>query len=69
MKKVIEKRHRKASKKYQKSSKKEAETDRKKTRQSIQRVNQWDFDKIIISHGKLITKNAKEVFSNAFQSF
>tara|TARA_B100001146_G_C15995960_1_gene354634 strand:- start:34 stop:711 length:678 start_codon:yes stop_codon:yes gene_type:complete len=43
--------------------------DRKNTRQSIQRVNQWDFDKIIISHGKLITKNAKEVFSNAFQSF
>ena len=34
--------------------------DRKKTKQSIQRVNQWDFDKIIIAHGKLITKNAKE---------
>ena len=43
--------------------------DRKNTRQSIQRVNQWDFDKIIISHGKLITKNAKEVFNNAFKSF
>ena len=43
--------------------------DRKNTRQSIQRVNQWDFDTIIISHGKLITNNAKEVFNNAFQSF
>ena len=43
--------------------------DRKKTRQSIKRVNEWDFDKIILSHGKLITKNAKEVFHNAFKSF
>ncbi len=43
--------------------------DRKNTRQSIQRVNQWNFDKIILSHGKLITKNAKEVFNNAFKSF
>ena len=43
--------------------------DRKNTRKSIQRVNQWDFDKIIIAHGKLITKNAKEVFNNAFKSF
>ena len=43
--------------------------DRKNTRKSIQRVNQWDFDKIILSHGKLITKNAKEVFNNAFKSF
>ena len=43
--------------------------DRKKTRQSVQRVNQWNFDKIIIAHGKLITKNAKEVFNNAFKSF
>ncbi len=43
--------------------------DRKNTRQSIQRVNQWNYDKIIIAHGKLITKNAKEVFNNAFKSF
>ena len=27
------------------------------------------FDKIILSHGKLIIKNAKEVFNNAFKSF
>ena len=43
--------------------------DRKNTRKSLQRVKQWDFDKIIIAHGKLITKNAKEVFDNAFKSF
>ena len=43
--------------------------DQKKTRQSIQRVNQWDFDKIIIAHGELITKNAKKIFNNAFKSF
>ena len=43
--------------------------DKKNTRTSIQRVNQWDFDKIIIAHGKLITKNAKEIFNSAFKSF
>ena len=43
--------------------------DRKSTRKSIQRVNQWNFDKIIIAHGKLITRNAKEIFNNAFKSF
>jgi len=43
--------------------------DRKNTRKSIQRINQWNFDKIIIAHGKLITQNAKEIFYNAFKSF
>ena len=43
--------------------------DKKNTRKSIQRVNQWDFDKIIIAHGNLITKNAKEIFNSAFKSF
>jgi len=43
--------------------------DRKNTRKSIQRINQWNFDKIIIAHGKLITQNAKEIFNNAFKSF
>ena len=32
-------------------------------------VNQWNYDKIIIAHGKLITKNAKEGFNNAFKTF
>ena len=43
--------------------------DRKNTRKSLQRISQWNFDKIIIAHGKLITQNAKEIFNNAFKSF
>ena len=35
-------------------------------RNSINRVKQWEFEKIIIAHGQLITKNAQYVFNKAF---
>ena len=40
--------------------------DRKTARNSINRIKQWEFDKIIIAHGKLITKNAQYVFNKAY---
>ena len=40
--------------------------DRQTARNSINRVKQWDFEKIIIAHGQLITKNAQSVFNKAF---
>ena len=40
--------------------------DRQTIRNSINRVKQWEFEKIIIAHGLLITKNAQYVFNKAF---
>ena len=40
--------------------------DRQTARNSINRVKQWEFEKIIIAHGQLITKNAQYVFNKAF---
>ena len=40
--------------------------DRQTTKQSVERVKQWNFDKIIIAHGQLITRDAKIVFNKAF---
>ena len=40
--------------------------DRQTVRNSIKRVKQWEFEKIIIAHGQLITKNAQHVFNKAF---
>ena len=40
--------------------------DRQTTKQSVERVKQWNFDKIIITHGQLITRDAKIVFNKAF---
>jgi hypothetical protein len=41
--------------------------DRQTVRQSIKRVKQWKFDKIIIAHGQLITRDAQVVFNKAFE--
>ena len=35
-------------------------------RQSVERILQWDFDKIILAHGSLITDNATQQFKEAF---
>lgn len=35
-------------------------------RQSIKRILEWDFNKIILSHGQIITENGKEIFKEAF---
>ena len=40
--------------------------DRQTARQSVKRVKKWNFDKIIIAHGQLITQDAQFVFNNAF---
>ena len=40
--------------------------DRQTVRQSVERVKQWKFDKIIIAHGRLITQDAQFVFNKAF---
>ena len=40
--------------------------DRQTTKQSVERVKKWNFDKIIVAHGQLITQNAQFVFNKAF---
>jgi hypothetical protein len=40
--------------------------DKTRLRQSIQEILTWPFDRIILSHGLVIPKNGKKVFSDAF---
>jgi hypothetical protein len=40
--------------------------DRQTTKHSVESVKQWRFDKIIIAHGQLITRDARIVFNKAF---
>jgi len=44
-----------------------AYTDKSAARASIEKVMQWDFDKMVLSHGHLIHSNAKEVVDRAYQ--
>lgn len=37
-------------------------------KKSLDYILAWDFDRIIISHGKLIKKNGNDVFAEAFKS-
>ena len=41
--------------------------DKKAARNSLQTILQWDFDKIIISHGDLIEDKAKDIALHAWQ--
>ena len=40
--------------------------DKVATRESIEKVMAWDFDKMILSHGHLVRSNAKTVFHQAY---
>ena len=31
-------------------------------REVVRRIMQWDFNKIVMAHGRIVTENAKEVF-------
>jgi hypothetical protein len=39
--------------------------DRSKVRASIARIQSWDFERIIVSHGALVTRDAKRRFARA----
>jgi len=41
--------------------------DKKAARKSLMRILDWDFTRIIISHGELIEENAKEVALHAWR--
>lgn len=43
--------------------------DRNAFTQSVQRINEWDFDRIIPCHGNVVETNAKGVFENVFSYF
>ena len=38
--------------------------DKPKFIQSIKRIQNWDFDRIIVTHGDIIKSNAKQVFAS-----
>jgi hypothetical protein len=41
--------------------------DKAAARKSLQKVLQWDFDKIVLSHGDLIATNAKAMALEAWK--
>jgi len=41
-------------------------SDRTATRRTVERILSWDFDRMILSHGSLIQRGAKEVFREAY---
>ena len=40
--------------------------DRKALRGFVKRVLDWDFDRIVLSHGNLVERNGKDIFRNAY---
>jgi len=40
-----------------------------KFKYSLQQIMNWDFDRIILSHGNIVEKNAKSVFSKGFSAY
>jgi len=40
--------------------------DKRATRDSVERILAWDFDRIILSHGSLVRENGREVFRAAY---
>jgi hypothetical protein len=40
--------------------------DRKGTRRTVERILSWDFDRMILSHGRLVQTGAREIFRQAY---
>ncbi len=43
--------------------------DRQAVRESIERIDTWEFDRIILSHGEIVERDAKNAFEKAFAAF
>ncbi len=43
--------------------------EKAQVRLSVKRILEWDFDKIILSHGELVPQDGKKVFQEAFSEF
>ncbi|AFJ43822.1 hypothetical protein OOM_1419 [Francisella orientalis str. Toba 04] len=41
--------------------------DKELAAQSLQKIIDWGFDKIILAHGNLITQNAKQIATQAWR--
>jgi hypothetical protein len=46
-----------------------ATTDKHKIKNTLQKILDWDFDRIIMAHGSIIESNGKEQFIKGFASF
>lgn len=40
--------------------------DRKSVRESVERIDAWEFDRILLSHGDIVERDAKNAFERAF---
>jgi hypothetical protein len=41
--------------------------DRRRFRAAIERILEWDFDRIIVGHGAVVERDGKEIFRSAFR--
>lgn len=46
-----------------------ATPDRETVKKSVQNVLQWDFDRMIVAHGKIVERGAKQLFKEAYEKF
>lgn len=46
-----------------------ATTDKNKIKNTLQKILNWDFDRIIMAHGSIIESNGKEQFIKGFENF
>jgi hypothetical protein len=46
-----------------------ATTDKDKVSKSVDRVLNWDFDRVIMAHGSIIDRNGKEMFDRGYARF
>jgi len=42
-------------------------SDKQAARQSLEKIMQWDFERIVIAHGDLVTQNAKQLAQTAWE--
>jgi Domain of unknown function (DUF4336) len=46
-----------------------ATTDKEQVRKSVEQVLKWDFERVIMAHGSIVTQNAKEKFQKGYKQF
>jgi hypothetical protein len=46
-----------------------ATTEKEKVKESVKRILDWDFDRVIMAHGSVIERNGKEKFKQGYERF
>ena len=46
-----------------------ATTDKEQVKKSVEKILCWDFERVVVAHGRIVERNGKEKFKQGYEKF